>query len=90
MLAALAAANPYRAFRAVKDYAGKAMSSRFARDVVTAVRDFPVDGILADALPGILIGAQATRRPTAAPCRADVCAAYARAATAGEWMVTRT
>ena len=30
MLAALAAANPYRAFRAVKDYAGKAMSSRFA------------------------------------------------------------
>lgn len=66
MIAALEADNPYRAFRAVKDYAGKAMSSRFARDVVSAVRDFPVDAILADALPGILIGAQATRRPTAA------------------------
>jgi MGT family glycosyltransferase len=66
MLTALAAGNPYRAFRAVKDYAGKAMSSRFARDVVTTVRDFPVDAILADALPGILIGAEATRRPTAA------------------------
>jgi MGT family glycosyltransferase len=66
MIAALEADNPYRAFRAVKDYAGKAMSSRFARDVASTVRDFPVDAIMADALPGILIGAQATRRPTAA------------------------
>jgi MGT family glycosyltransferase len=66
LIAALEAGNPYRAFRAVKDYAGKAMSSRFARDVISTVRDFPVDAILADALPGILIGAQATRRPTAA------------------------
>jgi MGT family glycosyltransferase len=66
MITALEADNPYRAFRAVKDYAGKAMSSRFARDVVSTVRNFPVDAILADALPGILIGAQATRRPTAA------------------------
>jgi MGT family glycosyltransferase len=66
LIAALEAGNPYRAFRAVKDYAGKAMSTRFARDVIATVRDFPVDAILADALPGILIGAQATRRPTAA------------------------
>jgi MGT family glycosyltransferase len=66
MVAALEDDNPYRAFRAVKDYAGKAMSSRFARDVVSTVRDFPANAILADALPGILIGAQATRRPTAA------------------------
>jgi MGT family glycosyltransferase len=66
LIAALEADNPYRAFRAVKDYAGKGMTGRFARDVVSTVRDFPVDAILADGLPGILIGAQATRRPTAA------------------------
>jgi MGT family glycosyltransferase len=66
LIAALEGGNPYRAFRAVKAYAGKAMTSRFARDVISTVRDFPVDAILADGLPGILIGAQATRRPTAA------------------------
>jgi hypothetical protein len=58
--------NPYRAFRAVKEYAGKAMTSRFARDVISTVRDFPFDAILADGLPGIPIGAQATGRPMAA------------------------
>jgi MGT family glycosyltransferase len=66
LVAALEGSNPYRAFRAAKGYAGKAMTSRFARDVISTVRDFPVDAILADGLPGILIGAQATRRPTAA------------------------
>ena len=66
MIAALEGGNPYRAFRAAKDYAGKAMTSRFARDVVSTVRESPVDAILADGLPGILIGALATRRPTAA------------------------
>ncbi|HET9778186.1 MAG TPA: nucleotide disphospho-sugar-binding domain-containing protein [Propionibacteriaceae bacterium] len=66
MIAALEGGNPYQAFRAAKDYAGKAMTSRFARDVVSIVRDSPVDAILSDGLPGILIGAHATRRPTAA------------------------
>jgi MGT family glycosyltransferase len=66
MIAALEGGNPYQAFRAAKDYAGKAMTSRFARDVVSTVRESPVDAILADGLPGILIGAQATRRSTAA------------------------
>ena len=66
LIEALEAGNPYRAFRAVRDYAGSAVSSRFARDVIATVRDFPVDAVLADALPGVLIGAQATRRPTAA------------------------
>jgi MGT family glycosyltransferase len=66
LVAALEADNPYRAFRAVRDYTGKAMSGRFARDVVSTVRDFPATAILADPLPGILIGAQATRHPTAA------------------------
>jgi MGT family glycosyltransferase len=66
MVAALEGGNPYQAFRAAKDYAGKAMTSRFARDVVSTVRESPVDAILADGLPGVLIGAHATRRPTAA------------------------
>lgn len=66
MIAALEGGNPYQAFRAAKDYAGTAMTSRFARDVVSIVRDSPVDAILSDGLPGILIGAHATRRPTAA------------------------
>jgi MGT family glycosyltransferase len=66
MIAALEGGNPYQAFRAAKDYAGKAMTSRFARDVISTVRESPVDAILADGLPGILIGAHATRRPTAA------------------------
>jgi MGT family glycosyltransferase len=38
----------------------------FAADVVATVREHPVDVILADGLPGMLIGAQATGRPTAA------------------------
>jgi MGT family glycosyltransferase len=65
IIAALEGGNPYQAFRAAKDYAGKAMTSRFARDVISTVRESPVDAILADGLPGILIGAHATRRPTA-------------------------
>jgi MGT family glycosyltransferase len=66
MIAAMEGGNPYQAFRAAKGYAGKAMTSRFARDVISTVRESPVDAILADGLPGILIGAHATRRPTAA------------------------
>jgi MGT family glycosyltransferase len=66
MIAALEGGNPYQAFRAAKDYAGKAMTGRFARDVVSNVRESPVEAILADGLPGIVIGAHATRRPTAA------------------------
>ena len=66
LIATLEGGNPYRAFRSAKGYAGKTMTSRFARDVVSTVRGSPVDAILADGLPGILIGAQATRRPTAA------------------------
>src|SRR4029450_2843743 len=41
MIAALEGGNPYQAFRAAKDYAGKAMTSRFARDVVSIVQESP-------------------------------------------------
>ena len=66
MIAAMEGRNPVRAVQAVKGYAGKDMTSRFAGDVVATVRDSPVDAILADGLPGILIGAQSTGLPTAA------------------------
>ena len=66
MIAALEGGNPLRAFQGAKRFAGKAMTARYARDVISTVREFPSDAILADGLPGILIGAQATSRPTAA------------------------
>ena len=65
LVAALQGENLIQAFRAVKGFAGKAVTGRYARDVIKTVREFPVDAILADGLPGILIGAQATSRPTA-------------------------
>ncbi|MHA7155995.1 glycosyltransferase [Arthrobacter sp. TMN-50] len=67
LIAALEGRNPLRAFRAAKDFAGgKEMTRRFASDVVATIREFPVDAVLADGLPGILIGAQSTGLPTAA------------------------
>ena len=71
-------AQPRAAFRAAKDFAGKEMTRRFAGDVVATIREFPVDAVLADGLPGILIGAQSTgllprrllRRPTCGRHRA--------------------
>jgi UDP:flavonoid glycosyltransferase YjiC (YdhE family) len=65
LIAAIEGGNPYRAFRAAKDYAGKEMTSRFAQDLVHNVQDVPVDAILSDGLPGMLIGGQATGLPTA-------------------------
>jgi UDP:flavonoid glycosyltransferase YjiC (YdhE family) len=65
LVAALQGENLIQAFRAVKGFAGKAVTGRYARDVIKTVREFPVEAILADGLPGILIGAQATSRPTA-------------------------
>src|SRR6478735_8477177 len=66
MISAMEAHNPVRAVQAVTPYWGKDMTSRFAGDVVASVRDTSVDAILADGLPGILIGAQSTGLPTAA------------------------
>jgi UDP:flavonoid glycosyltransferase YjiC (YdhE family) len=65
LIAALQGEDLIQAFRAVKGFAGKAVTGRYARDVIKTVREFPVEAILADGLPGILIGAQATSRPTA-------------------------
>ena len=71
-------------------YAGKAMTSRFARDVISTVRESPVDAIL---------GRRAARNIDRSPrdqashrgarC-ADICAAHARAAAARHGLVTRS
>ena len=66
LIAAMEGHNPLRAFRALKDFAGKEMTRRYAGDVVATIREFPVDAVLADGLPGLLIGAQSTGLPTAA------------------------
>src|SRR5215218_4749236 len=65
LLGAAEGGNPFRALKAVRRYAGKATTRRFAADVVSTVEQFPVDAILSDGVPGILIGAQATGLPTA-------------------------
>ena len=65
LLAAAEGGNPLRALKAVRKYAGKATTRRFAADVVSTVGQFPVDAILSDGVPGIVIGAQATGLPTA-------------------------
>lgn len=65
LIAAIEGRNPYRALRAARNYAGKDMTSRFAQDLVRTVRDVPVDAILSDGLPGMLIGGQSTGLPTA-------------------------
>jgi hypothetical protein len=41
------------------------MTARFARDLVDTVQTLPVDAILCDSLPGMLLGGQATGLPTA-------------------------
>ena len=65
LIAAIEGRNPYRAFRVAKDFVGKKMTSRYAQDLVATVQETPVDAILSDGLPGMLIGAQATGLPTA-------------------------
>src|SRR5829696_762376 len=65
LIAAAEGGNPLRAVKAVRKYAGKATTRRFAADVVSTVGQFPFDAILSDGVPGILIGAQATGLPTA-------------------------
>jgi MGT family glycosyltransferase len=67
VIAGFESRNPYRALKAARDFAGRGMSARFARDVISTTRRFPVDAVLAEALvPGIVIGALASNLPTAA------------------------
>jgi UDP:flavonoid glycosyltransferase YjiC (YdhE family) len=67
LLAKMEGRNPYRQFTAARDLIVCGPAAAFAEDVVATVRDHPVDAILGEAaVPGILIGAQATGLPTAA------------------------
>jgi len=66
LIAAFEGGNPYRALQALKHFAGREMTRRFADEVITTTRSFPVDAILADSfMPGIVIGALSTGLPTA-------------------------
>ena len=67
LIAAFESGNPYRALRALKHFAGHAMTRRFADEVIATTQSSPVDAVLADGVvPGIVIGALATGLPTAA------------------------
>src|SRR5215211_2364477 len=66
LIAAFEGGNPYRALQALKHFAGREMTRRFAAEVITTAQSSPVDAILADSvMPGIVIGALATGLPTA-------------------------
>jgi MGT family glycosyltransferase len=58
--------NGFHQFAVARDRIMVGPAARYADDVVAAARDLHVDAVLADSLPGMLIGAQATRLPTAA------------------------
>jgi MGT family glycosyltransferase len=58
--------NGLQQLKAARDSFLVGPAAGFATDVVATVREHPVDVVLSDGLPGMLIGAQATGRPTAA------------------------
>ncbi len=65
--AQMEARNPYGQFRVARDLLICGPAKKSAQDVVATVREHPVDSVLAEAaIPGILIGAEATGLPTAA------------------------
>ncbi|MBA3529992.1 MAG: hypothetical protein H0T91_11930 [Propionibacteriaceae bacterium] len=67
LIAQVEARNPYGQFKAAKELIICGPAAKFAEDVVATVHDHPVDAVLAEAaVPGILIGAEATGLPTAA------------------------
>src|SRR4051794_3573061 len=67
LMALLEDGNPVRAYRVARDRLICGGAPGYAQDVVRAVAESGADAVLAEAaVPGILIGALATGRPTAA------------------------
>jgi MGT family glycosyltransferase len=67
MVIELERGSPLRRFAAIRDRLLVGGAPGYAADVVDAVRERAADAVLCEAaVPGILIGAQATGRPTAA------------------------
>jgi UDP:flavonoid glycosyltransferase YjiC (YdhE family) len=66
LIAEMESGNGLHQLRVARDRLVVGPAAGFAADVVAAARDHPVDVILSDGVPGMLIGAQATGRPTAA------------------------
>ena len=46
LIAAFEGRNPYRALRALKHFAGRGMTQRFADEVIATTQSFPVDAVL--------------------------------------------
>ena len=61
----LESGNPLRQFAVARDRILLGPAAQFADDLVAAAGALRVDAVLADGLPGLLIGAQATGLPTA-------------------------
>jgi MGT family glycosyltransferase len=66
LLADMESGNGLHQFAVARDKLLVGPAARYAEDVVATARERGVDAVLADGVPGILIGAQATGRPTAA------------------------
>jgi MGT family glycosyltransferase len=66
LIAELETGSPMHQLAVVRDRFIVGPAGRFADDLAGAVRRLDVDAVLADGLPGLLIGAQATGLPTAA------------------------
>jgi MGT family glycosyltransferase len=66
LIADMESGNGYRQFAVARDRFLVGPAAQYADDVVAAARNLEVEAVLGDGVPGILIGAQATRLPTAA------------------------
>jgi UDP:flavonoid glycosyltransferase YjiC (YdhE family) len=66
LIAEMESGNGFHQFAVARDRVIVGPAAGYADDVVAVARERGVDAVLADGVPGILIGAQASGRPTAA------------------------
>jgi UDP:flavonoid glycosyltransferase YjiC (YdhE family) len=66
LIAEMESGSGFHQYVVARDRVVVGPAERYADDVVAAARDLEVDAVLADGVPGMLIGAQATRLPVAA------------------------
>jgi MGT family glycosyltransferase len=66
LIAEMESGSPLRQLAAARDRILVGPAARYADDVITTAKERRVDAVLADGLPGLLIGALATGLPTAA------------------------
>jgi UDP:flavonoid glycosyltransferase YjiC (YdhE family) len=66
LIADMESGNGFRQFAVARDRFIVGPAALYAEDLVATARALRVEAVLADALPGLLIGAESTRLPTAA------------------------